>query len=277
MARASWRQSMEARWRTIYPALLIWRVVSAYPPALAASAPAVPGRPNTPRVFNSRAIAADNPRIHPEQDVAKKQLEVKADDVKLYRELGFTTVLATPAAGIFRGQSALLSLNSNDNPKNMVLATRVAQHMANELEPGGRGYPGSLMGVIAQVRQTFYDAQWYQRVSDTKLKLERPQINDSLEALRPVLAGRQNIIYATDNEQAYQRVAKIRDEFGLKGNLAGNGLEYRRNHLKASWHAIDRAFEFSERSRGRTSRHGIGYIPRSFATLGTSTVESRLC
>ncbi len=220
--------------RTIYPGFIDMASSVGVPAALAASAPAVPGRPTTPRVFNSRAIAADNPRIHPEQDVAK-QLEVKADDVKLYRELGFTTVLATPAAGIFRGQSALLSLNSNDNPKNMVLATRVAQHMANELEPGGRGYPGSLMGVIAQVRQTFYDAQWYQRVSDTKLKLERPQINDSLEALRPVLAGRQNIIYATDNEQAYQRVAKIRDEFGLKVILQGNGLEYRRsNHLKAS-------------------------------------------
>ena len=220
--------------RTIYPGFIDMASSVGVPAALAASAPAVPGRPSTPRVFNSRAIAADNPRIHPEQDVAK-QLEVKADDVKLYRELGFTTVLATPAAGIFRGQSALLSLNSNDNPKNMVLATRVAQHMANELEPGGRGYPGSLMGVIAQVRQTFYDAQWYQRVSDTKLKLERPQINDSLEALRPVLAGRQNIIYATDNEQAYQRVAKIRDEFGLKVILQGNGLEYRRtNHLKAS-------------------------------------------
>ncbi|WMW79352.1 amidohydrolase family protein [Undibacterium cyanobacteriorum] len=220
--------------RTIYPGFIDMVSAIGVPSSLAASAPAAPGRPSAPRVFSGRSIAADNPRIHPEQDVSKL-IEVKADEVKLYRELGFTTVLATPAAGIFRGQSALLSLNSTDNPKNMVLSTRVAQHMANELESGGRGYPGSLMGVIAQVRQTFYDAQWYQRAGESKLKIERPQINDSLEALKPVLAGRQSIIYATDNEQAYQRVAKIRDEFGLKVILQGNGFEYRRaNQLKAT-------------------------------------------
>lgn len=221
--------------RTVYPGFIDMASSIGVPAGLAASAPAVPGRPASPRVINGRAISADNIRVHPEQDVAK-QLEPKSDDVKNYRELGFATVLATPSHGIFRGQSALLNLSSNDNPKNMVINTRVAQHMANELEAGGRGmYPSSLMGVIAQVRQTFYDAQWYQRATDTKLKIDRPQINDSLEALRAVINGRQPVIYATDNEQAYQRIAKIRDEFGLKVILQGNGYEYRRtNHLKSS-------------------------------------------
>ena len=221
--------------RTVYAGFIDMASSIGVPSGLAASAPAAPGRPTSPRVINGRAIAADNIRVHPEQDVAK-QLEPKSDDVKNHRELGFATVLATPTHGIFRGQSALLSLNSNDNAKNMVINARVAQHMANELEAGGRsGYPNSLMGVIAQVRQTFYDAQWYQRATETKLKTERPQINDSLEALKPVINGRQPVIYATDNEQAYQRIAKIRDEFGLKVIVQGNGYEYRRtNHLKLS-------------------------------------------
>ena len=71
------------------------------------------------------------------------------------------------------------------------------------------------MGAIALLRQTYYDAQWYARASESKHKAERPQINDSLEALKPVLAGRQPVIYAADNEQAYQRITKIRDEFKL--------------------------------------------------------------
>ncbi|MFZ6798357.1 amidohydrolase family protein [Undibacterium sp. Di24W] len=225
--------------RTIYPGFIDMASSLGVPagllaaPAAAPTAPGAPPRVAVPRVVNGRALASDNARVRPEQDVAN-QLELRADDAKAVRELGFTTVLAAPSSGIFRGQSALLNLNGADTAKSLVLNSRVAQHMANELEMGrGSSYPSSLMGVIAQVRQTFYDAQWYQRATDSKLKQERPQLNESLEALKPVLAGRQPVIYATDNEQAYQRVARLRDEFKLRVILQGNGFEYRRtNHLK---------------------------------------------
>ena len=182
--------------RTIYPGFIDMASSLGVPAGLSAAsaaAPVVPGAPprvTIPRVVNGRALASENARVRPEQDVAN-QLELRADEAKAARELGFTTVLAAPSSGIFRGQSALLNLNGADNAKSLVLNTRVAQHMANELEMGrGSSYPSSLMGVIAQVRQTFYDALWYQRATDSKLKQERPQLNDSLEALKPVLAGR---------------------------------------------------------------------------------------
>nr|WP_315485190.1 amidohydrolase family protein [uncultured Undibacterium sp.] len=226
--------------RTIYPGFIDMASSLGVPagllaaPAAAPTAPGAPPRVTVPRVVNGRALASENARVRPEQEVAN-QLDLRADDAKAVRELGFTTVLAAPSSGIFRGQSALLNLNGADNAKSLVLTTRVAQHMANELEMGrGSSYPSSLMGVIAQVRQTFYDAQWYQRATDSKFKQERPQLNESLEALKPVLAGRQPVIYATDNEQAFQRVAKLKDEFKLRVILQGNGFEYRRtNHLKA--------------------------------------------
>ncbi len=224
--------------RTIYPGFIDMASQLGVPagllPAPVAVGTGTAARPVVPRVVNGRALASENPRVRPEQDVSG-QLEIRPDDVKAIRELGFTSVLAAPASGIFRGQSALLNLGAGDNAKALVLNARVAQHLANELEFGrGGAYPSSLMGVIAQVRQTFYDAQWYQRATDTKLKQDRPQLNESLEALKPALNGRQAVIYATDNEQAYQRVAKIRDEFNLRVILQGNGYEYRRTeHLKA--------------------------------------------
>lgn len=224
--------------RTVYPGFIDMAshvgVPAGLMPAPMASGPAAAARPVVPRIVNGRAMASENPRVRPEQDVSV-QLEIRADEMKAARELGFTSVLAAPGAGIFRGQSALLNLNGGDNAKSLVLNARVAQHMANELEMGrGVGYPSSLMGVIAQVRQTLYDAQWYQRATESKLKQQRPQLNESLEALKPALAGRQPVIYTADNEQAYQRVAKIRDEFKLRVILQGNGFEYRRtNHLKA--------------------------------------------
>ncbi|MBI3713940.1 MAG: amidohydrolase family protein [Burkholderiales bacterium] len=221
--------------RTVYSGFIDMQSSLGVPASLQATPASAMRAFASPRIFNGRALASDNPRVHPEQDVAT-QLEVKADEAKLARELGFTQVLATPAAGIFRGQSALLNAGAGDQAKNLVLTPRVAQHLANELDPASRGtYPSSLMGVIAQVRQSFYDAQWYARASESKHKAERPQINDSLEALKPVLTGRQPVVYAADNEQAYQRITKIRDEFKLNMILQGNGFEYRRlAHLKAT-------------------------------------------
>ncbi len=43
-----------------------------------------------------------------------------------------------------------------------------------------------------------------------------------------VVRGKQTLFYQAENEQDYQRVAKIRDEFNLRTALVGNGYEYRR-------------------------------------------------
>ena len=74
------------------------------PPASAEGAP--PAVTLAPvRTAPNRSLVSRNTRVHPEQEVAL-QLELKADDMKQARALGFTTVLSTPAAGVFRGQTA---------------------------------------------------------------------------------------------------------------------------------------------------------------------------
>ena len=184
------------------------------------------------RPLAARALSSRNARVHPEQDVAS-QLDFKADDISRARELGFTTVLATPATGIFRGQSALINMGDSKDAKALTLKPRAATHLAHEINRFGRGiYPNSLMGSIALVRQTLYDARWTRNVIEASAKSatqrERSEANASLDALLPALAGRQPVFYVADDEQAYQRIAKIRDEFGLDVVVQGNGHEYRR-------------------------------------------------
>lgn len=192
------------------------------------------GAPSDQRTpLSGRTLASANRNVHPEQDLAQ-QLEVRADDVKAVRELGFTSVLAAPAQGVFRGQSALLNtadIAPGRDTKSLVLAERVAQHLANEVDRSSSpSYPSSLMGAIALVRQTLYDARWHLRAMQAKASTgtERPEANASLEALAALLDRRQPAIYKTDNEQDFQRIAKVRDEFGLRVLLQGNGFEYRR-------------------------------------------------
>jgi len=187
------------------------------------------------RQLGMRTLAARSRFVRPEQDVAQ-QLEWKADDAKAARELGFTALLAVPQAGVFRGQSALLAMADGSDTKPLVIAARVAQHMALEVNNHpDAAYPTSLMGSIALARQTLLDARWYAAATTKPLPgAERIEANASLAALAPVLAGTQPVVYVADDEQDYQRIARLRDEFGLRAVLQGNGFEYRRaQQLKA--------------------------------------------
>ncbi len=224
--------------RTVYAGFIDLASDLAVPAALR---PPPPGRPMfgpgselpppagpraEPRPMAARALASRNRSVRAEQDVAQ-QLEWKADDARPARELGFTAVLAAPAAGVFRGQSALLSTQPARDAKAAVISPRVAQHMGFETPNEGNTYPTSLMGAVALARQTLFDARWYAQASAAGGQ-ERLQHNASLAALAPVLAGTQPVVLAAFDEQDYGRIAQLRDEFKLRAIVHGNGHEYRR-------------------------------------------------
>lgn len=190
------------------------------PPGAAAAAPA----PTAARA----ATAAQNRSVRAEQDVAQA-LDIKPDEWKAARDQGFTAVVAAPQVGVLRGNAALVQLVDGADARQLVLASRVAQFAANESERGfgpGASYPNSTMGAIALMRQTLYDARWY--AANATRAGERVEVNAALEALGPVVSGRQKVVYAAESEQDYHRIARLRDEFGINVVLQGNGYEYRR-------------------------------------------------
>ncbi|HRQ66069.1 MAG TPA: amidohydrolase family protein, partial [Xanthomonadaceae bacterium] len=169
-------------------------------------------------------------RVRPELSVAEN-LDLNADEAKALRELGFTAALATPSAGIWRGQSALLSLREGAQAKDVLLAERVAQHAGYEFASWGTGeYPTSLMGAMALIRQSLIDAAW-QRDSlawaARHPRSERPEANLALSALGPVLAGAQPVVFALNDELDLARSVGLAAEFGLKAAFLGSGFEYR--------------------------------------------------
>ncbi|MFN7997195.1 MAG: amidohydrolase family protein [Bryobacteraceae bacterium] len=75
------------------------------------------------------------------------------------RSAGFTSVAAFPSAGIFAGEGALLNL-SGEKAGRMIVASPTGQYLT--LATRGFGtYPGSLMGVLAYIRQLSLDADYY--------------------------------------------------------------------------------------------------------------------
>jgi len=172
-----------------------------------------------------------NQYVHPENE-ALVQFYPRTEDIKKLRDQGFTAALITPNEGIFCGSSALVSLHeeiTNDH----VIKNDVSQNILFKLhsKEEGRKYPNSLMGLIALIRQTFLDADWYKK-AHTAYAINhasqfRPESNAAMEALENVITNKQPVAIKTENDLNTIRAIKVAKEFDLRTWIVGSGHEYR--------------------------------------------------
>jgi len=166
-----------------------------------------------------------NESIHPEYraaEVFKADPKVSAE----YRSAGFGAVLSHLQDGIARGTSVFTTL-SDKRENESVLITDAAQHFSFRKGNSNQAYPSSLMGSIALLTQTYYDAKWY--AAQKQLKEE----NLSLQALNRW----HNLPQIFDANDKYNvlRADKIGDQFGVQYVFKTNGKEYQRlNEIKSS-------------------------------------------
>src|SRR5689334_24454940 len=143
-------------------------------------------------------------------------------DVEASRNIGITTALTSPRTGIWMGQSALINL-AGDSPQEMIVRSPVAMHVG--FTPLRGGYPGSLMGVFAQLRQMMLDAQRYrdslQAYERSPRGMRRPEVDRSLAALVPVVDGRMPVVMLANSEREITRALDLANEFKLKLIVAG--------------------------------------------------------
>ena len=177
---------------------------------------------------------AEVARVRPEHR-AVQDYSPKDKNLAPLRALGFTAGVIVPGRGMIRGTSALVAL-SEENPNDAVIKADVFQHIAFETQPGEeRTYPGSLMGVIAAVRQTFFDAHHYaldhadyqKHPQDRK----RPEFNPSLEALAAAADKRMRVAFEPGSALMVDRAAQVSRELGLDFCLVSSGQEWRRPDL----------------------------------------------
>ncbi|MCF7823038.1 MAG: amidohydrolase family protein [Candidatus Marinimicrobia bacterium] len=166
--------------------------------------------------------------VHPEW-VASDSYTHNDSTVKEWRELGFTQLHVGFNKGIFRGQSSLIDLDKAAS----ITSSAVSQVLDFYTRPRGEdGYPEALLGTIAVMRQTLYDAEWYEKAveiySRHPNKNEQPEADLALATLSDARSQRTPFLFRTTHETAAQRAIDIAKEFDLKLWLIGSGYEYRR-------------------------------------------------
>jgi len=151
-----------------------------------------------------------------------------------------------PEKGILRGTSAFVAL-SDVAPNQAIIQPDTFEHVVFDAESGKEdAYPKSLMGVIAVIRQSFFDAQHYAREQDyfrhRPQGRKRPEFNPSLEALTPAATGLMPVMCEAGSALMVDRAARIARELDLKVYLLSCGQEWRRPDLaKATGVAFHRA------------------------------------
>jgi imidazolonepropionase-like amidohydrolase len=88
--------------------------------------------------------------------------ELKPDDKRIadWRNAGFTSTLALPSGGIFPGQGSLIDLG-DERAGEMVVRSHDAVPLSFQTSGSFYGYPDSLMGALAYMRQVLDDTRWY--------------------------------------------------------------------------------------------------------------------
>ncbi len=174
---------------------------------------------------------------------------IEASAAKDLREAGFTAAAISPRGGLFKGQSAVVSLASpSADPSRArppVYRDGVYQSVTlnarsgfgfggGDRDQGEQGrwtnYPGSQMGAIALIRQTLIDADWQAQCRAAGTALDENAV-DALGA-----GGARNgaghaplpLLFDSSDELEALRAAKIAAEFDREMILLGSGTEFRR-------------------------------------------------
>jgi hypothetical protein len=127
--------------------------------------------------------------------------------------------------GIVRGNGALVTLT--DEPANKALLNKKASaHFSFSKGSSSQTYPSSTMGVVALLRQNYYDADWYSKAADKETNL-------SLEAFNQIKSLPS--FFETNDKYSIMRADKVGDEFGIQYIIRGGGDEYQRiKEIKAT-------------------------------------------
>lgn len=135
-----------------------------------------------------------------------------------WRRQGFTAAAVAPRGYMLAGQVDLMTVSGTDqNDSAKLLVPGIGVRAAIQGSPGV--YPGTAMGVMARFRQLMFDAEALRvntrlfNANPTAYKV--PEKDAVLEALWPVMDGKQPFFFVADDPVDIRRALKLKNELGF--------------------------------------------------------------
>jgi imidazolonepropionase-like amidohydrolase len=147
-------------------------------------------------------------------------------DLEALRSQGVTAVGLVFDGGLLPGQAAAALVGAGE-PASLVLRSPVAQQVVFGRRRGG--YPGTLMGAVAYVRQAYYDAQHALQVADAFKRNPasgpRPVHDAASQALQASLRGEIPAWIEASGRRDFMRAAEVARDVGLDSWVILGGQE----------------------------------------------------
>jgi imidazolonepropionase-like amidohydrolase len=168
----------------------------------------------------------DRPGTHSFR-AAADELVLSDGRIRTWRGAGFTSAVTAPEDGIVTGQAAFVNLGApqSEREREMVVRTPVALRVNLEPLRSSRSYPGSLMGVIAYVKQVFLDAAHYREswesYESSPLGKKRPTYDRTLGPLSHAMVERWPVLLPASRKHEIVRAIGLAREMGVRPVLYG--------------------------------------------------------
>jgi imidazolonepropionase-like amidohydrolase len=157
--------------------------------------------------------------------------ELKTDDKRIesWRSAGFTTALSVPDGGIFPGQASVIDL-AGERTGNYIVRHRAVVPLSFKPVGGFFGFPDSLMGTIAYVRQVLDDTAWYTQAEPiyqaNPTKTERLPYDRTEYVLSRALQNNELVLLPANNSIQIVRALRLADEWKVRAVLYGGQQGY---------------------------------------------------
>ena len=157
--------------------------------------------------------------------------ELKTDDKRIesWRSAGFTTALSVPDGGIFPGQASVIDL-AGERTGNYIVRHRAVVPLSFKPVGGFFGFPDSLMGTIAYVRQVLDDTAWYTQAEPiyqaNPTKTERLPYDRTEYVLSRALQNNELVLLPANNSIQIVRALRLADQWKVRAVLYGGQQGY---------------------------------------------------
>jgi len=148
-------------------------------------------------------------------------------ELSAVREGGVGTLHLASTGELLGGKSAVISA-SEAAARDQVIAEDVYQCAA--FRASGTGYPSTLMGYHAQLRQFFLDANWEADLRerwDAGRPGPRPAFDPDLLEGMAILAGERELLCEADSDDDILRWLRLADEWGVEVAIVGGREAWR--------------------------------------------------
>ena len=213
---------------TVYPGLIDAGTDLGLTSTPAPSRAGPPASPDSPRPTSARG-PEDRPASTPWVQAAD-ELTMDERRFESWRASGFTTALTAPRNGILPGQGAVINL-AGERPGDMVLRAPASLQLNLQTAGGFGSFPGSLMGVVAYVRQVFLDSEHAavaSRAWESDARgAERPDYDRTVRALQQAQSAGLPVLIPAQTPVQITRALALARELKLRPVIVGAQQGYR--------------------------------------------------